>query len=333
LSPSAFSAEIELRRLGGQTDVFAFMPEREYLRGLGRVTEPHSFDVEVSSTHQGSEHRWSYESHEGRTSIPPRVAESQGIRVEPAGGAVITEFFELTGTIQTDPGRVSQVRARFPGVVTNVSKTVGDVVTRGESLGTVETNESLRSISIDAPIGGLIVNRNVQNGQVTGDDPLFVIADLSEVWVYLDVFGNDLGAVEIGQRARITTFGGAEIEGAIDWVSPLVAHGSQSIRARVTLPNPDEQLRPGQFVRAMVIAAEHVVPLAVKRSAIQSFRDFDVVYARVGDAYEVRMLGLGRSDTEWIEVLSGLREGELYVTENSYLIKADIEKSGATHDH
>jgi cobalt-zinc-cadmium efflux system membrane fusion protein len=225
------------------------------------------------------------------------------------------------------------VRARFPGVVTDVHKTVGDLVTAGESLGTVQTNESLRSVSIDAPIGGLIVDRNVQNGQVTGNDPLFVISDLSEVWIYLDVFGSDLAAAEVGQAARIETLNGIVIEDEIDWISPLVAHGSQSVRARVVVPNPESRLRPGTFVRAAVRIAEHRVPLAVRLSALQTFRDFDVVFARVGDVYEVRMLELGRRDAEWVEVLDGLEPGEVYVTGNSYLIKADIEKSGATHDH
>ncbi len=83
----------------------------------------------------------------------------------------------------------------------------------------------------------------------------------------------------------------------------------------------------------MVRIAEHPVPLAVKRSGLQSFRDFTVVYAQIGDEYEVRMLDLGRQDREWIEVLGGLEPGTRYVTENSYVLKADIEKTGATHDH
>jgi cobalt-zinc-cadmium efflux system membrane fusion protein len=66
---------------------------------------------------------------------------------------------------------------------------------------------------------------------------------------------------------------------------------------------------------------------------LQSFRDFTVVYAQVGDTYEVRMLELGRRDGQFVEVLGGLEAGTTYVTDNSYLVKADIEKSGASHDH
>jgi len=86
-------------------------------------------------------------------------------------------------------------------------------------------------------------------------------------------------------------------------------------------------------VSAEVIIAETPVPLAVKESGLQRFRDFTVVFAQVGDTYEVRMLELGKRDGEWAEVLGGLKPGTRYVAEQSYLIRADIEKSGASHDH
>ena len=86
-------------------------------------------------------------------------------------------------------------------------------------------------------------------------------------------------------------------------------------------------------VKGDVLVKEKEVPLAVKNSALQRFRDFTVVFAKYGDTYEVRMLELGVSDDINVEVLSGLKPGTEYVTENSFLIKADIEKSGASHDH
>jgi cobalt-zinc-cadmium efflux system membrane fusion protein len=91
--------------------------------------------------------------------------------------------------------------------------------------------------------------------------------------------------------------------------------------------------RPGQFVEGTITVDRVEVPLAVRQTGLQGFRDFTVVYARVDDTYEVRMLDLGRSDGQFVEVLGGLEPGTLYVSGNSYLIKADIEKSGASHDH
>jgi len=331
--PQNVTLSIELERLGGEIDTFSFTPQGDYLRGSGPVTEPHSFDVKVSAEYDGKHHEWTYENHEGRTQIPEVIARDAGVETEIAGPAEIVETLELTGRVQTDPDRLSRIRARFSGVIRSIRHGLGDVVNEGDVLATVQSNESLQNYSVEAPIGGLIVARNAQTGETTGEEPLFIIADLSEVWVELDVFGRDLGRVRSGQAVEVETLDGYVVGGVIDWVSPLASHASQSVRVRMRLANPEGRLRPGQFVRGRVMVAQHSVPLAVRQSAIQRFRDFKVVFARFGDTYEVRMLGLGRGNRDWVEVLHGLKPGTEYVTGNSYLIKADIEKSGASHDH
>jgi cobalt-zinc-cadmium efflux system membrane fusion protein len=113
----------------------------------------------------------------------------------------------------------------------------------------------------------------------------------------------------------------------------LANASSQTVIARALLPNADGAWRPGMAVSADVTVAERPVPLAVKTAGLQRFRDFTVVFAQVGDTYEVRMLELGERDGEWVEVLHGIDPGTPYVVEQSFLIKADIEKSGASHDH
>ena len=333
LPPAQVELQIELTRLGGQVDRFSFVPQQDYLRGNEVVTEPHSFDVAVVAEYGGHTYRWSYENHEGRTQIPKGMAIESGIETETAGPVTIREILSLTGQVQTDPDRLSRVRPRFPGVVQTVRRNLGDVVQAGDVLATVQSNESLETYRIKAPIGGLIVRRDIQVGEATGDEPLFIIADLTGVWVELDVFGRDLQRVRAGQAVEIETFDDYRAGGEIDWLSPMSAHASQSVRARVRLANPEGRLRPGQFVRGRITLAEHAVPLAVRLAALQRFRDFQVIFARIGDTYEVRMLELGRRDSEWVEVLGGLAPGTEYVTANSYLIKADIEKSGASHDH
>ena len=333
ITPSDFQVSVELTRLGDVHEQFEFVAEQNYHRSLMQVREPHSFDVHVSARFSERNFEWHYESYEGRTQIPDRVALTAGIGVEPVGPATIVETVALTGTVQANPAEISEVRARFPGVVRRVLRDVGQTVKQGDPLARVESNESLRTFVVNAPISGLIVNRSVQPGQVTAEQPLFVIANLEEVWVQLDVFGQDLPLVVVGQPVTISTLDGSGATGQIDWISPLVSHGSQSVRARVVVNNDAGQFRPGQFVRGNVIVATTDVPLAVKRSGLQRFRDFDVVFAQVGDTYEVRMLDLGRQDDTYVEVLGGIESSSLYVTDNSYLIKADIEKSGAGHDH
>ena len=114
---------------------------------------------------------------------------------------------------------------------------------------------------------------------------------------------------------------------------PLAEVSSQAVTARAPLPNRDGYWRQGMAVRGLVSVDQRTVPLAVRTDAIQQFRDFRVVFAKIGETYEVRMLELGEEGPEWTEVISGIDPGTVYATENSYIIKADIEKSGASHDH
>jgi cobalt-zinc-cadmium efflux system membrane fusion protein len=333
LAPGSVELEVELTRVDGHVDRFSFVPLKDYLRGQGVVVEPHSFDVMIKARHAGRLYEWSFSSYEGRTEIPAELAREAGIETELAGPATITDTLTLTGRVQIDPARLARVRARFDGVVQSIGARLGEQVSANDVLARIQSNESLQTYTVKAPIGGVILRRDVQVGMATGDDPLFVIADLSQVWVELDIFASSIKQVKPGQPVTIETLEGSGFSGQIDWIAPLAAHASQSVQARVIVENTDGKLRPGQFVRGRVVIAEHAVELAVRQSAIQRFRDFQVVFARFGETYEVRMLEPGRKNSEWVEVLGGLEPGTEYVTGNSYLIKADIEKSGASHDH
>lgn len=333
LPPGDVEVTVTLSRLDGQVDAFRFSPRDDYLRGDGVVVEPHSFDVEVNASYQQRTHRWQYANYEGRVAFSRDFADQSGIVTEKAGPVKLKQSLELTGRVQTDPNRLSVVRARYPGVVTQLKHDIGDRVQAGDVLATIQSNDSLQIYTLKSPVAGVVIQRDAFVGKLTADDVLFTVVDLSRVWIELDVFDKDLALLRVGQVAVVETLSGSSARGKIDWISPLAAHASQSFQARVTVQNRDEQFRPGQFVRGRVTVAERAVPLAVRKSGVQSFRDFQVVFARIGDTYEVRMLELGGSDSEWIEVLGGLKAGTEYVTENSYLIKADIEKSGASHDH
>jgi cobalt-zinc-cadmium efflux system membrane fusion protein len=119
----------------------------------------------------------------------------------------------------------------------------------------------------------------------------------------------------------------------LERVLPGTATASQSTVARATIQNADGLWRPGSAVRARITVDREQVALAVPLAALQTFRDWTVVFVRVGDTYEVRPVQLGKRDASHVQILSGINAGDLVVIEQSYLVKADIEKSGASHDH
>jgi cobalt-zinc-cadmium efflux system membrane fusion protein len=178
-----------------------------------------------------------------------------------------------------------------------------------------------------------VTERLANPGEKTNGRTLFKIMDTTSVWAELAVFPSDRARVKAGAPVTVEAAdAGVARDGVVSRLN-ATAEPNQSVLARVVLDNSDGAFVPGSYVTGEIQVAEHAVPLAVKRKGLQSFRDFTVVYAQIGNEYEVRMLDLGRQDGEWIEVLGGLDPRTRYVTTNSYLIKADIEKSGASHDH
>lgn len=333
VDPAVLDLEVRLERLGGRTDVIDFQPMKDFLRGNQTVVEPHSFDVQVRARYDGQNYRWRYASHEGRTRIPEAIAEDSGLTTGKVGPATLRRTLSLTGRVRSDPDRMARVAARYPGTVDRIQAGLFDRVEKGEALATVIARDSLQATVLRAPFDGVVVERHAALGQQSGADPLFVIADLRRIWVELDAFSQDLAEIEIGQAVTVRDLDGATLaSGEITHVAPT-SGVRQNVHLRVPADNPDGSLRPGRFVRGEVTVERREVARAVRRSALQRFREFDVVYARFGDTYEVRMLELGARDDTWVEVENGIEPGTEYVTGNSFLIRADIEKSGASHDH
>jgi len=195
--------------------------------------------------------------------------------------------------------------------------------------------ESLPRYEIRAPLGGTVIDRDVTVGEsVPPDRAIFVIADLSSVWVDISVTARDLNHVHQGQAATVRSQDlDREVSGRVTFIGSLVGRENRSATARIVIPNPDGRWRPGLFVSVRLVQSSTTVPLAVPAEAIQTFRDWQVVFVRYGDWFEARPLELGRSDGAWVEVLSGLKPGDRYAATNSFAIKAEIGKLGATHDH
>lgn len=346
LAPANVKLTVTLERPGGATETFTFSPERDYARGSGEVREPHSFNYTVVAEHAGRTHRWTFAAPEMQATLPPELAQRAGVAVETAGPAVIRETLTAYGQIKLDANRTARAVPRFIGLVRTMHKSLGDAVSAGEVLAVLETNDTLATVEVKAPLAGIITERHAQAGEtVNAAAPLYTIADLSEVWLELEIPARERHRVRIGQSITLLTDPAVTntatdtsapretISATLAWLSPFVSGDTQTFTARAVLPNSDGRWRPGTFVKANITLAESTVPVAVKEAALQTLFDFTVVFSQHGDVYQARPLTLGRRSDGWIEVLDGLAAGERYVTANSFLLKAEIGKSGATHDH
>lgn len=198
-----------------------------------------------------------------------------------------------------------------------------------------EPPDQASRLAIRTPLAGRVIERTATAGEtVNADQSLFVVADLSSVWVDVAVNATDLAAVREGQAVTVRSNDlDREARGRVAFVTAVVGEASRTATARIVVPNPDGQWRPGLFVTALLERESTEAPVVVATEAIQTFRDWQVVFVRYGDWFEARPVELGRSDGKWVEILSGLAAGDEYARENSFVVKAEIGKLGATHDH
>ncbi|PTQ77283.1 cobalt-zinc-cadmium efflux system membrane fusion protein [Nitrosomonas oligotropha] len=195
--------------------------------------------------------------------------------------------------------------------------------------------KALTRYEVRAPISGLIITRTVALGAALKEDiTIFTVADMSTVWTAVTVYPKDLSIVRVGQKALVkATAFDVEGEGVVTYITTLIGGQTRTATARVILDNKDGRWHPGMFVNIELVSDEIEVPVAVSAQAIQTFRDWTVVFGRYGGYLEARPLELGRSDGKMVEVLKGFAAGERYASGNSFAIKADIDKAGASHDH
>ena len=207
-----------------------------------------------------------------RVALTPKQIENAGMKIEALGAAKLQLGIALYGRIEANQDRLARVSPRYPGIVQEARKRLGDKVEKDEVLAVVESNESLQPYDVKSRIAGTVIGKNITVGEfVTESTALYTVADLSTVWVDLNVYRQDFDKLREGQTALIDAGEGIGIiEGEISYLSPFGAENTQSLLARAVLPNPKGLLRPGVFVTARVILEEPEVDVAVKREAVRS---------------------------------------------------------------
>ncbi|MDN4982157.1 efflux RND transporter periplasmic adaptor subunit [Bradyrhizobium sp. WYCCWR 13022] len=274
------------------------------------------------------------EEHSNSVAMTDAKVAAAGIELAKASPAVLHDNLLLNGMVQPNQESLVQVTPRFPGIVRDVRKRIGDRVQKGDVLAVVESNQSLTPYELKAVLGGTVIDRQTTLGEyVSEQKPAFVIADLSTVWVDFSVYRRDLGRVNVGDQILIEPADGKPtIEAKISYLSPVGSSDTQSAIARAIVPNTDQRLRPGLFITGRLMLSAKQVPIAVKVSALQTVENRTVVFVRDGDKFEARDVELGERDSESVEITFGVLEGDTYAAKNSFIVKAEMAKGGADND-
>ena len=198
-----------------------------------------------------------------------------------------------------------------------------------------QDDQDFSQYELISPIKGIIIQKHLTTGEaIKNDDDVFLLADLSEVWVNIAIPITDLNLIQLGQNVTVhQKVLGLKTIGELTFLGSVIGKTSRTVTGRVVVSNPNSKWRPGTFVTLEVALNERVVPIVVPTRAIQTVRNWSVVFVKYGNYFEARPLKLGESDGNYTEVLQGLKQGESFVDQNSFTIKAEIEKLSASHDH
>ena len=297
---------------------------------------------EEGAEHSGDEHDAGEEGHEhgeghseeGVLRLSPEQRDAAGITVVEAGPGAIDSGVALLGEIRPNGDRLAHIVPRFPGIVREVRKNVGDKVRHGDVLAVIESSESLSRYEIKTLIEGVVLEKHVTLGEAADrEKQTFMIADLSSVWVELSVYQKDLQNVRVGQTVRISVSDDrAPAEGVISYVTPSVDPLTRTATARAVLENKDGAWPPGMFVKARVVSTG-IAEVAIPHSALQRVEGETVVFVETDEGFKPRPVQVGREGDRVVEVLSGLEVGERLVADNAFLLKAELGKSEAEHEH
>jgi len=251
-----------------------------------------------------------------------------GIKTEIAGNANLGVEIMLPGEIRLNEESMAHIAPRYPGIVKAVNKRLGDKIEENEVLAILESIETLVEFELKSLVAGTIIEKHITLGEsLETGDTAFLVADLSEVWADISVYQKDLPYLNKGQKVIITAGHGIEpATTEIHYLGPIVSEETRNGLARVFLPNVDGRWKPGMFITAQVKTEIVKVSLAVKKSAIQQLDNKQVIFVETSVGFEKREVTPGRSDLIFVEILSGLEQGETYVSERSFVLKAQLLK-------
>jgi Cu(I)/Ag(I) efflux system membrane fusion protein/cobalt-zinc-cadmium efflux system membrane fusion protein len=192
----------------------------------------------------------------------------------------------------------------------------------------IETGETRKTLTLYAPSSGAVTQMMVRHGmEVLPDSHLYTIADLSRVWIYANVYEYELPWIEVGQRANveISYLPGQSFEGEVTYIDPFLDAKTRTARVRLEHPNPDGLLKPEMFANVNILAdTRHDVLVISEEALIRSGRRNLVVIALGDGRFEPRPVEVGLETGDgWIEIRSGLEEGQSIVSSGQFLIDSE----------
>jgi len=264
---------------------------------------------------------------EGEIAISPEGMKMADITLAKVSKGRIAVSIDLSGEVGFNEDRLVHVTPRFSGIAKEIRFRVGEYVNAGDVVAVIESNESMTHYSMKAPISGRIIEKHISPGEyLSQEQSIYIIADLSSVWVNLAVYPKDASNIKPGQKVIISAVGSDHsTRGSVHYVTPVMDVQTRKITARVVLPNGNNAWRPGTFVNAHVEVGEGEECPVIEKAALQVFDNKNVVFIQHEPGrFKPVEVAIGESDSRFVRILGGLETGAEYVNKGAFEIKAKV---------
>ncbi len=271
------------------------------------------------------------------------IAERVGVVVDEVALVPVTSTITVPGIIEFNEDRLAHIIPSYPSNAVRVSVRQGQYVRAGAVLATLTNRATLSQYTITAPISGTVLTKHLIAGEVVNEsDTLFTIANLGSVWAEFAVAPDRLAGLFVGTDLNISILSLEEqsVVSKVNYISPVTDPVSHRVTVRSTLSNNGNKFRPGTYVTADIDYGEATPVVAVERDAVQNLGGETIVFVPEEDepfAYRPVEVTIGRSNSRYIEIVSGLSEHDEYISEGAFSLKAEMVTADmdphAGHNH
>ncbi len=259
----------------------------------------------------------------GPVQLSARQQQAIALKVAPASFRPMEKVLNLNGVVQGSPNHQADVTLRISGQVTAIYANLGETVRVGQKLARVQSRligDPPPSVTITAPMGGMIDARNIVLGQaVEPNTVLFHISNLSQLIVVARVYEEDVGKIRLGQEARVRVLGlpGQTYAGSVTFVSPALNPVNRTLAVWIRITNPRGLLKLNMFAQAAVVLQRTNSALTVPNAAVLEANGEKFVFVREGDKYHRVEVATGARDDQYTEITHGLVPGDEVVTQGN----------------
>lgn len=286
---------------------------------------------EVAGAHEGETAEAHAEhSDEILITLSEEGMELAGIATASVAQQSMATLLRFPGEVVLNEEQLVHIGPRYAGILKEATVMVGDSVTVGDHLATLENAENLSLFKVAAPLSGRVIEKHAARGEyITPESGMFVVADLRTVWINCAVNPMQALLVHKGQRAVVHALGSeTKAEGVISYITPIIDPSTRTLTARIVLPNVRDQWRPGLFVTVTLTTQSKKPVLAVKRESVQTMGEKQIVFIPDGErTFTPVTVRTGAADDRYVELLSGLYQHDVYVTSGAFELKAQLVTS------